>query len=190
MLDAAFKHDWKEANERAINLPTCDPEAFGIYVHLLYHGYIYIMDPDDIFDDEDERWNGAYILADYLQNSDFKDALIDSAKAYLRETKRVWFTLTETIYVNSTTRSAHRGFTITATQLGLESDEYVKLKYETECCELANDLVSNWPPWHKNIKKLRAGNQWDHWHAWKWHEHKGGCYQQKRVQNRRYGIYP
>jgi hypothetical protein len=54
------------------------------------------------------RWSNCYILADFLQNSDFKDALIDMLLERMVEEKKYISSLSRVIYNHSSKDSVHR----------------------------------------------------------------------------------
>jgi hypothetical protein len=75
---AALGRDWRDAKERLVKLPLCDPKAFQIYVQWLYSGPLYAAsskDPTPTID-----WaivTQGYLLGDYLQDSNYKDTVLD-----------------------------------------------------------------------------------------------------------------
>ncbi|GIZ43512.1 hypothetical protein CKM354_000673600 [Cercospora kikuchii] len=40
-FDAALKKEWKEGQQRTVDLPECDPEGFKVYINWLHSGKIY-----------------------------------------------------------------------------------------------------------------------------------------------------
>jgi hypothetical protein len=72
--------DWKEAEERVVNLPEDHPDIFKIYVHLLYTGKLAVR-PDEIPDNytrgtESTTLAELYVLAEKLRDVESKDAVI------------------------------------------------------------------------------------------------------------------
>jgi hypothetical protein len=126
-FDTALKKEWKESDDRAINLPDADHKTFTIWVKWVYTGRLFLKKEDDLVTceggdtgdvtdkkwldvDNEEwlRWGKAYLLGDYLQDTDFKDAVIDSMIAGLLETGYYPYTLASYIYPCSAKTSAHR----------------------------------------------------------------------------------
>ncbi|KAF2874076.1 hypothetical protein BDV95DRAFT_565353 [Massariosphaeria phaeospora] len=92
-FDSALKDGWKENEQKAISLPSVIPEIFTVYVKWLYTGQFFLTrDGDDRVVKDDAtgkilkrnstewwRWKACYELADFIQDSDFKDACVDVA---------------------------------------------------------------------------------------------------------------
>jgi hypothetical protein len=85
-FDIALKKEWKEGQDRIVEMPKTNNEAFSIWAKWLYTGCMYLMKDGDIertsegvtTNSEWPRWASCYALGDFLQDSDFKDACIDS----------------------------------------------------------------------------------------------------------------
>jgi hypothetical protein len=107
-FDTALKKEWKESDDRAINLPGADAETFTIWVKWVYTGRLFLKKEDDLVtceggdtankwldvtNEEWPRWANVYLLGDYLKNSDVKDAVIDSMIDGLLETGYYPYTL-------------------------------------------------------------------------------------------------
>jgi hypothetical protein len=117
-FDNAFKGPWKEREERTITLTETDPETFNIYLQWLYTARLFCTKEDDERDDADsvagilyreiERWSHCYKLADFLQSSDFKDALIDTAIEKMIKERCHSTSLPNIIYKYSSKDSVHR----------------------------------------------------------------------------------
>lgn len=151
ILIIALKSIWKEGQDNTITLPEQDREAFGIYAKWLYNGRVAIASPDrgaesdddsmdtgGPFDAEHTRWENCYALADCLQDTDSKDALIDTAVSYMKDhgdgSSCPWHTLGPTIYKYSHVDRKHRDFVvkITATFLDVEDVEMLVGRFECE----------------------------------------------------------
>lgn len=122
-FDAALSHDWKEKLERKIKLPYQDPEAFVIYTKWLYTGRLYLKKADDrsdpspklidgaVFHKRNKEWlrlNACYQLADFLQNEDFSDAVLDAVVEAMVDTNSWPIALVRTVYRASRKGSPHR----------------------------------------------------------------------------------
>jgi len=144
-LKNAFNPCWKESDDNAITLPECDREAFGVYAKWLYNGRVGISTPgNDITETNANgeardhsyewlRWEKCYILADYLQDSDFKNALIDTAIELIKPSGRAWESLGATIYEHSRMDSPHQRFAMHATASGLSMEKLETLAKEAVC---------------------------------------------------------
>lgn len=80
-FEAVLSKEWKKSKERVVRLPEQYPEAFDIYARWIYSGKL-IISKIDIQDNEayiilTGNLSRAYILGDVLQDTDFKDAVID-----------------------------------------------------------------------------------------------------------------
>lgn len=83
----ALEDDWAEGATRTVNLPDVCPSSFPIYVDWLYTGRFCLSAQHDmrpredgaINDKEWGRWALCLELGDFLQDTSFKDALIDIA---------------------------------------------------------------------------------------------------------------
>jgi len=70
---AALSHDWKEAEEKKISLPDCEPEIFEGYLQWVYTGEVVYCS---------ERYKQAlelvklWILGDFLGDQNFCDAVV------------------------------------------------------------------------------------------------------------------
>jgi hypothetical protein len=72
----AMRHDWKESEDRIVPLPDDLPSTFAIYRTWLYSGLLTSRGFSTT-----EEWGvlcSAYILGEKLQDSEFKDTVIDA----------------------------------------------------------------------------------------------------------------
>jgi hypothetical protein len=87
-FNKALKKEWSEGQDRVVEMPETKNEAFSIWAKWLYTGHIFISKPgsidverrslNELFDHEFIRWRHVYALGDFLQDADFKDALVDA----------------------------------------------------------------------------------------------------------------
>jgi hypothetical protein len=85
-FDTALKEEWKEGEDRVVDMPEADDEAFGICVTWLYTGLVFSRKEGDMIMNDGVRirnkeWlrcSVCYALGDFLQDPDFKDALVDT----------------------------------------------------------------------------------------------------------------
>jgi len=115
-FDKALKKEWKEGQDRVVDMPDADNEAFGIWVKWLYTALVFIhKEGDEIIKDgvqtnsrEWLRWSKCYALGDFLQDTDFMNALIDVVTEIIEEANAQPVSLPNYIYSHSTENSAHR----------------------------------------------------------------------------------
>jgi len=100
-------------------LPEADPVAFQIYLDWLYSGpHITIIKKEDrvksapnatpSVDHEWTKWAACYDLGSFLQDIDFKDALIDAAMEKMCTEEEYSIAFPSFIYPTSTRESPHR----------------------------------------------------------------------------------
>lgn len=79
-FEAALGRDWKEAEERVVLLPEYEPDSFRIYLGWLYQKRITISPTVKTKPSVKcrHRLCRAYLLGDFLQDLEFKDAIIDA----------------------------------------------------------------------------------------------------------------
>lgn len=153
-FDNALSKDWKEKHERTVRLPNIKVETFQIYVKWLYSGCFHAVKKDDattdaqtgiILDRENNRWNFAYELGDFLQDNGFKDAMIDILIEKMIDKPDIFYLgLTETVYKYSGSDSPHRRFAVD-TVVHLWGEDILGAKYlcrETNPKEYMNDLIA------------------------------------------------
>lgn len=100
--------EWKEARDRIIDLPTHDPEVFGIYIHWIYSRQIAI--PVSSSDSTTLcQFLDSYILGDMLLDGDFRDAVLDALAQWKLALSRSWLSY---IYENTKEKDPLRLFSI------------------------------------------------------------------------------
>jgi hypothetical protein len=116
----ALSKNWKEAQDRKISLPETDVEAFTIYAKWLFTGLLYTVKKNDDYMAHDshesttrrshewQRLRQCYVLGDFFQDVDFKDATIDAFLERIIETNSMPLCLAEIIYSKSLKNSPHR----------------------------------------------------------------------------------
>ncbi|KAI4648979.1 uncharacterized protein J4E78_008496 [Alternaria triticimaculans] len=119
-FDNALKKEWKEGQERVVDLPDTEPEHMRIWIKFLYTGRIFtgtetpqIRESEaELFCKDVSAWNRLYTLGDFLQDGDFKDALIDAMMEFTAILNAYPIRLPDFIYSHSTKDSAHRRFVV------------------------------------------------------------------------------
>jgi hypothetical protein len=152
-FEDALSKDWEEKQERMVRLPGVDIEAFHIYVKWLYSGRFYAVKEGDKdinkrtgsrMDRELKRWSRCYELGNFLQDVDFKDAMIDVMIERMKEGNSGYRTrIAETLYTNSGPDSAHRIFAVDIV-INLWHDEDLIADYlchKSHPVEYLNDLI-------------------------------------------------
>jgi hypothetical protein len=89
----AMNGDWVEKDERLVKLPEDDPEIFGIYANLVYTGKIAIRSSETAkgqvakhaLQAEHTTLCILYVLAEKLQDTLAKDAIVTSIRAICKE---------------------------------------------------------------------------------------------------------
>jgi hypothetical protein len=108
----ALRGEWKEAQERTVQLPEDDTEVFSVYQQWLYSGLIHTS-CDTSFsgtDNEYETLVKAYILGEKFMDTDFKDAIMDAIVDKLRSLRRFDTRLTTLVFSNTPSTSPLRRF--------------------------------------------------------------------------------
>jgi hypothetical protein len=80
-FQAAVKEEWREPHDR-IPLPHDDPDVVCLYLHWTYAGRILSRKSDSTNEESDNEINflvDAFIFGEKVQDSRFKDAVIDAA---------------------------------------------------------------------------------------------------------------
>jgi hypothetical protein len=140
-----FNGDWKESATRTVILSEAIPQPFSIYVKWLYSRRFYITESDDIDCEEEsdtlesgengERENlwDCYQLGDFLQDSDFKDAIIDALINKMVVENCYPLYIAQAVYASSTAASPHRQWVV---------DCAIKFWSKPELDAVAEDAVS------------------------------------------------
>jgi hypothetical protein len=122
---AALSGNWKEKEENTVKLPDHEPEDFGIYAKWLYAGRIFMSKSGDIYKTKNKqtgetiknsleysRWGRLYMLGDFLQDIDFKDAIVDAMIDLIILDNSWPSNLSSKVYPYSTMASPHRKFVV------------------------------------------------------------------------------
>jgi hypothetical protein len=121
IIRKAFAGGWKEAKENVIRFPEESPEAFQVFVTFLDTGAIHLNHfkgnnltiAQEVEDDRDidKGWNKitqAWLLAEHLSCTSFKDALVDKMLHTLQTTAEIPKTMFPKIVAGSVARSGMR----------------------------------------------------------------------------------
>lgn len=103
-----------------MDLPDTGPEHMRIWIKFLYTGRIFTgtetpqirQSEAELFCKDVSAWNRLYTLGDFLQDGDFKDALIDAMMEFTAILNAYPIRLPDFIYSHSTKDSAHRRFVV------------------------------------------------------------------------------
>ena len=85
-----MKMKWTGDNDRILELPDDEPENIKVYVTWLYSNRIFTKPEGEVNEESGGGIDGlidAYIFGDKIQDSDFKDAIIDALIEINKETK-------------------------------------------------------------------------------------------------------
>lgn len=106
----ALTKGWKESDEHILRLPEDSPEIFEIFFWFLYTGKVACRQHGDkdtvsengkVHDPELERLQGAWILGEKLQASDFKDSIVDALIARMTTDEELQVDIHEEMYPSS-----------------------------------------------------------------------------------------
>ncbi|KAF2124791.1 hypothetical protein P153DRAFT_400871 [Dothidotthia symphoricarpi CBS 119687] len=190
----ALSGDWEESSTRTVQLPETDVTAFGIYVKWLYSGKFYIMEDNDKSDkDEDDlipdheldKWHSCYVLGSFLQDLDFKDALIDMLIEKARLELAFSIHLVESVYDFSLATSPHRELVVHAVAHVWPNPFFqIKVLKEQPAEFLADLLVYIGPPAKLRIFQAQSVNDFfKDLKPCRYHEHtlnNSPCYKTKK----------
>lgn len=115
MFYNALKRDRKNKQDRTVQLPEVNQDAFRIYTTWLYSGKVYTNKTWDysaadehLWISEIERLLNCYRLGDFLQSLDFQDAAIDAIADTGLWCDKLLFTIIRCVYQVSGKESLHR----------------------------------------------------------------------------------
>ncbi|KAF1980462.1 hypothetical protein BU23DRAFT_594659 [Bimuria novae-zelandiae CBS 107.79] len=112
----ALQEEWLEGSEHIVKLPTSNLESFGIYVKWLYTGkcsavfFFFLSETAEGRAPVWTRLGKCYAMGDFLQDFDFKDAVVDAFAAGILDTVACPLRLSNFIYPYSRKDSNHRIF--------------------------------------------------------------------------------
>ena len=81
---------WKEAEDKAVNLPDDDPIVFELYVQLLYTGRLPCKSESETPADSEQEYvvlSKLYVLAEKIQDIDARRVAMDSLLSLSRDTR-------------------------------------------------------------------------------------------------------
>jgi hypothetical protein len=95
-----MKKKWTGDNDRILELPDDKPENIKVYVAWLYSNRIFTKPEDELDEESIVKFDGlidAYVFGEKIQDSDFKDAIIDAIiegteeeGACYTDARRIW----------------------------------------------------------------------------------------------------
>lgn len=95
-----MKKKWTGDNDRILELPDNEPESIKVYVAWLYSHRIFTKPKGEVSRELGVEFDGlidAYIFGDMIQDSDFKDAIIDAlterskeGEKYIMNARKIW----------------------------------------------------------------------------------------------------
>lgn len=124
-FDNALKRGWKEAEHKVVRLPEAESDAFELYVNWLYSSQLYTKGQSD--EDEYGQLVEAYVLGDWLQDPDYKDAVIDALIDKIKDDPILPTGLAGTIWAHTAPGSSLREL-VTDVYLSDDEDWEEKMK--------------------------------------------------------------
>lgn len=198
---AALREHWEEGASGSVDLPEVDAKAFAVYVKWLYTGHLYLTGgPDEglwdlgkypvpLRNTEELRWVDCYRAGDYLQDADFKDALIDAVVQLYNRTsyleKRRMPTYFASVYNWTTTTSPHRNFVVDMCVAGFCTFDLVEsfIKSANSSGNYKKMVTDLLMAYAKTVIEEKPTDPWTLEDMCKYHEHAadgGRCYREKR----------
>ena len=86
-FNSALKKEWKEGQERTVEMPEDDPVCFRLYAEWLYTGTIFCKKSPTPARGSFGSLVGLYILGEKVLDKDFQDCVIDAMLATLNSEK-------------------------------------------------------------------------------------------------------
>lgn len=81
-FDKALSEQWREGNEREVQLPEMKPQAFNIYLNWALTGKLFLEDEEEVRMSDNQIFTNiadSFISGDMLLDSEFKDVVTDAA---------------------------------------------------------------------------------------------------------------
>ena len=160
-----------------------EPEWFKAWVKFLYTGRVFIGGGEEEGkNDSKERdtWKELYALADFIQDIDFKDALIDAMMERIIKIGKCPAHLATYVFSGSTKDSAHRKFAVDLYVLGWPRNGCLE-DLEKHPPEFVMDVVrAVMPRLQEGIKRAHPAEWLDQLETCKYHDHGDKpCYKTK-----------
>jgi len=177
-FDTALKKEWAEGQDRRVELPSFEVDIFKVWIKWLYTGRIFLTTEGDLQKDHtgvykschNTRWASCYALADYIHDSDFKDAAIDAMIEVICQTNLYPFSLAGYIYPHSVKGSAHRMLAVDLFTKYWRRDDYIRSIDQPK--EFLHDvLVSIGPDLAEGVKRHYASRLPIDKDTCKYHDH-------------------
>ncbi|KAF2874077.1 hypothetical protein BDV95DRAFT_487789 [Massariosphaeria phaeospora] len=147
----ALSTDWKEGSTGTVELAGSKPQAFEAYVKWLYTGRIHIMEENDrggrnqngvMMDTEFTKIMECYALGDFLQDLDFKDAVVDACAEKMASDDVSFIGLGQMIYPRSLAKSPHRKFAVDTALHTWDLKSFSPIHREKDPSEFLLDLLA------------------------------------------------
>jgi hypothetical protein len=100
-FEKALSGDWKEKNERMVQLPTAQPAAFSMYLDFIHSDCICLELEDESLVDPTLTLGPAYVLGDILLDHDFRDAIVDAIIHHATHKNQHPFELHQYVFENT-----------------------------------------------------------------------------------------
>lgn len=149
----ALQGDWKAKSERTIKLPDCGVESFRKYAEWLYTGRMCTMSQDDdveslyesgdVEDDEPSTFADCYALGLVLQDTDFRDNLIDAMVEAMINKNIDNTDLPHCVYSSCSEDSPHRKLAVDLAVYTWDSTNFAQIPSEDYPVEFLSGLLSS-----------------------------------------------
>lgn len=141
---AAANGEWKEGRENVVSLGSYKPENFKLFCDFLYTGRIFMAREGDRSGDTDEefiRTQSAWLMAQKLLSTSFKDALVDTLIAKCVEEKFYPNSLHRAVYASGSSKSGMRKLLVDFHIWGTGAKRIEKVGFELESAEFYYDIA-------------------------------------------------
>ncbi|KAJ4376729.1 hypothetical protein N0V86_006846 [Didymella sp. IMI 355093] len=141
-----LKGEWQETVTRMVELPGCGPDSFIIYAEWLYTGRMCTVvdgkrEQNDKVVKELRELIRCYRLGSFLQDSDFRDTIIDALVDMMVCRNIICTATAKVVYNISSSKSPHRKLAVDVAVHCWSTDKFQSIADWGFSAELLTDLV-------------------------------------------------
>ncbi|KAM0720125.1 hypothetical protein Q7P37_004261 [Cladosporium fusiforme] len=139
-ITAALKKCWDEGKQRIVTLPEVSPETFQLFCDFVNTGFCQIPVKKD---QEDAAWvqvTDAWLLGDYLDSTSFKDAILDTMLAAIRQTSNRPISMFQEIFGCTRSPSGMRRLLVDLVVYSWPLGTLAKQPVEERCLDFFRDV--------------------------------------------------